>query len=240
MAGHSKWANIKHRKANQDAKRGKIFTKLIRELTVAAKSGGADLSANSRLRTAIDKALSNNMKRDTIDKAIARGTGQLEGVNYEEIRYEGYGIDGVAILVDCLTDNKQRTVSDVRHTFSKHGGNLGTAGSVAYLFEHQGIIHFSDRANEEAILDFALDHDASDISDLDEDGFDIITEPQNYLSLKEALIAQGYEPEYAELIWKASVPSTLSEEQAEKVIKLIDTLEDLDDVQMVYTNMEIQ
>ena len=236
MAGHSKWANIKHRKAAQDAKRGKIFTKLIRELTVAARQGGADADSNPRLRTALDKALSNNMKRDTIDKAVARGSGDLDGENYEEVRYEGYAANGVAVMVDCLTDNRQRTVSDVRHAFSKHGGNLGTDGSVAYLFNHIGMIVFENDNHEDQILEVALENGADDV--VNEEGVvTVITDHTNYLNVKKALHAVQLESSFSELTMAANMKAELSEEDAQKVMTLVDVLEDLDDVQSVYTNL---
>ena len=238
MAGHSKWANIKHRKANQDAKRGKIFTKLIRELTVSAKQGG-DVAANPRLRAAVDKALSNNMKRDSIDKAIARGSGNLDGVNYEEMRYEGYATSGVAIIVDCLTDNKQRTVSEVRHAFSKHGGNLGTDGSVAYMFNHRGFIQVSSEADEDKLFEVALENGAEDVEVDDAGNIIVATDAEHYLNVKEAIVQAGFECLQSELALDADVKIELTEEQAEKVINLVDTIEDLDDVQAVHSNLEI-
>lgn len=239
MAGHSKWANIKHRKAAQDASRGKIFTKLIRELTVAAKQGGGEPKDNPRLRAAIDKALSSNMTRDTIDRAILRGTGSAESDNMEEIVYEGYGAAGVAILVECLSDNRNRTVSEVRHAFSKMGGNLGTSGSVSYLFNKKGQLTFDDNSDEDKILEIALDAGAEDLIENDDKSLDIFTEPNSFVDVKEALEAAGFKAQNAEI---GMIPDTYSEiddlETAQKVMRLIDMLEDLDDVQNVYTNAD--
>ena len=225
MAGHSKWANIRHRKAAQDAKRGKIFTKLIRELTVAARAGGGDVATNPRLRAAVDKALSSNMKRDTVDKAIARGSGNLDGAHYEEVRYEGYGPLGVAILVDCLTDNRQRTVAEVRHAFSKKGGNLGTDGSVAYLFEHKGFLQLPlEGVDEESVLEVALENGAEDV--VGQDGDVVIeTGASEYLGVKEALEKVGCVFERAELLWDAEIKTVLDEASADKVIALIEMLQ---------------
>ena len=238
MAGHSKWANIKHRKAGQDAKRGKIFTKLIRELTVAAREGGPDPAANPRLRAAIDKALSNNMKKDTIEKAVSRGAGNSEGDNYEALRYEGYGPGGVAIMVDCLTDNKQRTVSDVRATFSKRGGNLGTDGSVAYLFKKQGIMSF-EGVDEDALMEAALEAGAEDVITHEDGTIDVITQPEDFVDVKEALVAAGFEPVTGQISMEAEVKAQITDpEQAKKIMNLIEALEDLDDVQEVYSNVD--
>jgi len=240
MAGHSKWANIKHRKAAQDAKRGKIFTKLIRELVVAAKMGGPVIEDNPRLRAAVDKALRNNMKKDTIEKAIARGAGQDEADNYEEVRYEGYGPGGVAIMVDCLTDNKQRTVSEVRHAFTKRGGNLGTDGSVAYLFKRQGIISFEPGVDEDALMEAAIEAGAEDVIVNDDGSVDVITTPEDYMDVLTALEAAGFKPVHADISMEAEVKAEITDpEQAQKVMALIDMLEDLDDVQRVYSNVEI-
>lgn len=238
MAGHSKWANIKHRKAAQDAKRGKIFTKIIRELTVAAKAG-ANPEDNPTLRAVIDKALGNNMKRDTIDKAIARGAGANDGDNYEAVTYEGYGVGGVAILVECLTDNRNRTVGEVRHAFSKRGGNLGTDGSVAYLFARKGQLSFAPGVDEDALMEVALEAGAEDIESNDDGSVDITTAFQDYMAVKDALSAAGFAPDNAEI---AMIPSTtvpLDKEGAEKIMALVDMLEDLDDVQNVYSNADI-
>ena len=239
MAGHSKWANIKHRKAAQDAKRGKIFTKLIRELVVAAKEGGGVVEDNPRLRTAVDKALGANMKRDTIDKAIARGTGSGEGDNYEELTYEGYAPGGVAVLVEVMTDNRNRTVAEVRHAFNRAGGNLGTDGSVAYLFNKQGTLVFSDQVDEEDILDVAIEAGAQDVLTQDDASVEVITLPEDFNAVKDALIAAGFQPELSELSMVPSTKTELDLETAEKVLKMIDALEDLDDVQNVYTNADI-
>ncbi len=238
MAGHSKWANIKHRKAAQDAKRGKLFTKLIRELTVAAKMGGADPDSNPRLRDATSKALSANMTRDTIDRAIKRGAGAADGENFDEVRYEGYGVNGVAILVDCLTDNINRTVSEVRHAFSKCGGNLGTDGSVAYLFSKTGVISYPADADEDTIMEQALEAGADDVVNNDDGSIDVITTPESFTDIKEALVAAGLEAQNAEVLMKPSTSVDLDLEGAQKVMRLIDMLEDLDDVQNVYSNAD--
>ena len=240
MAGHSKWANIKHRKAAQDAKRGKIFTKLIRELVVAARMGGPVIEDNPRLRAAVDKALRNNMKKDTIEKAIARGAGQDDADNYVEVRYEGYGPGGVAIMVDCLTDNKQRTVSDVRHAFTKRGGNLGTDGSVAYLFKRQGIISFEPGIDEDALMEAAIEAGAEDVIVNDDGSMDVITAPEDYMDVLTALEQAGFKPAHADISMEADVKAEITDpEQAQKVMALIDALEDLDDVQRVYSNVDI-
>lgn len=242
MAGHSKWANIKHRKAGQDAKRAKIFTKLIRELTVAARESGADHSSNPRLRTALDKALANNMKRDTIDKAVERGAGQLESVNYETIRYEGYGPQGIAILVDCLTDNRQRTVADVRHTFSKNYGNLGIDGSVAYLFEQRGIVTISYTGEEDLLLELLLDYGTEEIETVTEDAKEIYCQPSDLAQLKQACeqsVEHGIIIRQAEISHIATTKIELDLDNTKKNINLIDSLEDLDDVQQVLSNLTI-
>lgn len=234
MAGHSKWANIKHRKAAQDAKRGKIFTKLIREITVAARAGGGDPDANPRLRSVLDKALGANMTKDTIERAILRGTGEGDGAAIEEVTYEGYGTNGVAVMVECATDNKNRTVAEVRHAFTKAGGNLGTDGSVAYLFNKQGSIVFSG-VDEESIMDAALEAGAEDIES--EEGMtEVITAFEDYFSVLEALKAAGFKPEMDEVVQRASVEVELDEETSEKVLRMVDALEELDDVQNVFTN----
>ena len=236
MAGHSKFANIKHRKAAQDAKRGKIFTKLIREIVVASKMGGPDPDNNPRLRDAVSKSLSANMKRDTVEKAIKRGAG--EGENYNEVRYEGYGIAGVAVMVDCLTDNINRTVSEVRNAFSKSGGNLGTDGSVSYLFTKLGTLTYPAGSDEDAIMEVALEAGAEDIESNDDGSIEVTTIPESFTTVKEALFASGLETELAEVTMHPSVSVELSLAQAEKVLRLIDVLEDLDDVQNVYTNAD--
>ncbi len=239
MAGHSKWANIKHRKAAQDAKRGKIFTKLIREITVAARLGGGVVEDNPRLRAAVDKALGANMTRDTIDRAIKRGAGADDADNLEELTYEGYGPGGVAILIEAMTDNRNRTVAEVRHAFSKAGGNLGTDGSVAYLFSTQGEISFEPGADEEAILEVALEAGADDIVSHEDGSIDVVTPFDQFMTVKEALVAANFTPINAEVTKTASVQAPLDEATAEKVLRLIDRLEDLDDVQNVYSNADI-
>jgi YebC/PmpR family DNA-binding regulatory protein len=234
MAGHSKWANIKFRKAAQDAKRGKAFTKLIKEITVSARLGGGEPDANPRLRSAIDKALGANMTRDTVDRAVKRGSGTLEGDDIVEIRYEGYGPNGVAVLVECATDNKNRTVSEVRHAFTKHGGNLGTDGSVSYLFNKVGSIVYSSE-DEEKIMDIALEAGADDIES--EDGMvEVMTPPESFHEVLQKLKDAGLEEEMSELIQRPSTETELTGEDAEKVMKMIDALEELDDVQDVFTN----
>ena len=239
MAGHSKWANIKHRKAAQDAKRGKIFTKLIRELVVAAKAGGPNPDDNPRLRAAVDKALGANMKRDTVEKAIARGAGAGEGENYDEITYEGYAPGGVAILVECMTDNRNRTAGDVRHAFTKRGGNLGADGSVAYLFNRVGQINYAVGVDEDALMDAALEAGAEDIVSHDDGSMDVQTSFGDFLMVKDALVAAGLEPAHAEIAMVADISVPLDLAGAEKLLAMIDSLEDLDDVQNVYTNAEI-
>ncbi|MEP7275749.1 MAG: YebC/PmpR family DNA-binding transcriptional regulator [Betaproteobacteria bacterium] len=239
MAGHSKWANIKHRKAATDAKRGKIFTRLIKEITVAARLGGGDAWANPRLRLAIDKARDQNMPKDTIDNAIKRGSGQLEGVSYEEIRYEGYGIGGAAVIVDCMTDNRTRTVADVRHGFAKYGGNLGTDGSVAYLFKHCGQIVFAPGTDENKVMEAAIDAGADDVVTHDDGSIEVVTGPYDFLTVKEALQKAGLKPEYAEVIMKPFTEIELKGEDGEKMQKLVDALEAIDDVQEVYTSAVI-
>jgi len=239
MAGHSKWANIQHRKGRQDAKRGKLFTKLIREITVAAKLGGGDPEANPRLRAAIDNALSNNMTKDTIERAVKRGAGGEDAGNVDEIRYEGYGPGGVAVMVDCMTDNKNRTVAEVRHAFSKFGGNLGTDGSVAYLFNKVGLIAFPGEVDEDALMEAALEAGAEDIITNDDGSIDVITSPDDFVDVKEGLIKTGFNPENAEITMKASTTNELDLNGAQTMLKLLDALEDLDDVQKVYSSAEI-
>lgn len=238
MAGHSKWANIKHRKAAQDAKRGKIFTKIIRELVVAAKSGGPSPEDNPSLRTTIDKALAANMKRDTIDKAIARGAGTNDEDNYESVTYEGYGAGGIAVLVECLTDNRNRTVADVRHAFSKRGGNLGTDGSVAYLFNRTGQLSFA-QGDEDQLMEVALEAGAEDVLANDDGSFEVTTAFEDFLAVKETMIEAGLQPDHAEVTMLPTTKVQLDLEGAENAIGLIDMLEDLDDVQNVYTNADI-
>ena len=239
MAGHSKWANIKHRKGAQDAKRGKIFTKIIREISVAAKTGGGDPANNPSLRSVIDKALGANMKRDTIENTIKKATGAMDGVSYEEMRYEGYGPGGTAVMVDCLTDNKNRTVAEVRHAFSKAGGNLGTDGSVAYMFSKTGILSYSDSVDEDAVMEAAMEAGAEDIVTNDDGSIDLMTSPDDYLEVKQAMIAADFEPENSEVTMQAENKTELDAKAAEKMLRLIDVLEDLDDVQEVYSNAEI-
>ncbi|WP_404402051.1 YebC/PmpR family DNA-binding transcriptional regulator [Idiomarina seosinensis] len=239
MAGHSKWSNIKHRKAAQDAKRGKIFTKLIREINVSAREGGGDPETNPRLRAAIDKALSNNMKRDTIDTAIKRGTGEMEGDNVEELTYEGYGPNGVAILLECMTDNKNRTVSEVRYAFSKHGGNLGTDGSVAYLFNKRGVISYSNEVSEEQLLEPALEAGADDLVKHSDGSLDVMTQPEHFGVVKDALDQQGFTAAHAEVTMVPDTKVDLDEDSARSFLKLLDALEDLDDVQNAYHNADI-
>ncbi len=239
MAGHSKWANIKHRKAGQDAKRGKVFTKILREITVAVKTSGPDVGSNPSLRTAIDKALGANMRRDTIDTAIKKASGALVGVSYETIRYEGYGPGGAAIIVDCLTDNRNRTVSEVRHAFAKAGGNLGTDGSVAYLFNKLGVMSYAPSVDEATLMEVALEAGAEDVISYDDGAVDVMTSPETYLAVKEALITAGFEPDNAEITMQASLQAELDADDAEKMLRLIDRLEDLDDVQAVYSNADI-
>ncbi len=239
MAGHSKWANIKHKKAATDAKRGKIFTRLIKEITVAARLGGSDISANPRMRLAVDKAYENNMPKDTIERAIKRGSGELEGVNYEEVRYEGYGIAGAAVMVDCLTDNKTRTVADVRHAFTKYGGNLGTDGSVAFLFKHCGQLMFAPGTNENKLMEAALEAGAEDIISNDDGSFEVVTGPYDFAQVKEALAKAGMKAEFAEVTMKPSAEAEMTGDDGAKMQKLLDALEALDDVQDVYTTAMI-
>jgi YebC/PmpR family DNA-binding regulatory protein len=236
MAGHSKWANIKFRKAAQDAKRGKLFTKLIREITVAARAGGSDSASNSRLRTAVEKALAGNMTRDTVDRAIKRGTGELEGVSYEEVRYEGYAHGGVAVLVDCTTDNRNRTVGEVRHLFSKHGGNLGTEGSVAYLFSKIGLFVFAPTADEEAVMEVVVAAGAEEVETALDGSIEVITTPELFDTVRAALARQGLEPEIAQIVQRPATETELDGDDAEKVVSLVDALEEMDDVQDVFTN----
>ncbi len=239
MAGHSKWANIKHRKAATDAKRGKIFTRLIKEITVAARLGGADASMNPRLRLAIDKATANNMPKDTIERAAKRGAGELEGVAYEEIRYEGYGINGAAVIVDCMTDNRTRTVADVRHAFAKHGGNLGTDGSVAFLFKHCGQLVFAPGTDENKLMEAALDAGAEDVIANDDRSLEVITGPHDFVAVKDALVKAGLKPEFAEVTMKPATEVEMKGEDAMRMQKLLDAIEAIDDVQNVYTNAVI-
>ena len=239
MAGHSKWANIQHRKNTQDANRGKLFTRLIREITVAARMSGGDPGANPRLRLVMDKALAANMPRDTIDRAIKRGTGTLDGVEYEEIRYEGYGPGGVAVLVDAMTDNRNRTVAEVRHAFGKCGGNLGTSGSVAFQFTEQGVLSYPVGSDEDRIMEVALEAGADDVVSNDDGSVDVLTAPALFQTVREAMLAAGLKPEEAEITQRASSSTTLGLEDAQKMVKLLEMLEDLDDTQNVYSNADI-
>jgi YebC/PmpR family DNA-binding regulatory protein len=239
MAGHSKWANIQHRKNAQDAKRGKLFTKLIREITVAARMGDPDPASNPRLRMAVDKALTANMTKDTIERAIKRGAGAAEGDNYEEVRYEGYGPGGVAVMVDCMTDNRNRTVAEVRHAFSKAGGNLGTDGSVAYQFTKAGVLSYPQGADEDRLMEAALEAGADDVRANDDGSFDVLTQPEQFIEVREAMVAAGLEPEQAEVTMRADNTVALELEDAEKMVRMLERLEDLDDVQEVYSNADI-
>ncbi len=236
MAGHSKWANIQHRKGRQDAKRGKVFTKLIKEVTVAAKLGGGDLTSNPRLRLAVEKAKAESMPKDNIENAIKRGTGQLEGVVYEEVRYEGYGIGGAAVMVDCLTDNKVRTVADVRHAFSKFGGNMGTDGCVAFQFKHCGALLFVPGTDEDALMDAALEAGAEDVVTNDDGSIEVLTGPWEFSTVKDALEAAGFKAEFGEVTMRALNETELSGDDAIRMQKLLDAIESLDDVQEVYTS----
>ena len=239
MAGHSKWANIQHRKNAQDAKRGKLFTKLIREITVAARTGDPDPASNPRLRLAVDKALAGNMTRDTIERAIKRGSGAQDGENFEEIRYEGYGPGGVAVMVDCMTDNRNRTVAEVRHAFTKAGGNLGTSGSVAFQFSQTGILSYPSGSDEDAIMEAALEAGAQDVIGNDDGSVDVLTSPEDFVGVKEAMIAAGLAPEAAEVTMRADNSTPLDRDNAEKMVRMLERLEDLDDVQEVYSNADI-
>jgi len=240
MAGHSKWANIKRHKAKVDAKRGKLYTKIIREVTVAAKMGGGDHHTNPRLRAALDKAQEANMTKDVIERAIKRGAGGMEGEQVDEVRYEGYGPGGIAVMVDCMTNNRNRTVAEIRHAFTKSGGNLGTDGSVAYLFKKQGQLTFAPGVDEERLMEHALELGAEDIISNDDKSVDVITIPETFIPIKAALQKAGFHPDNADIIMRAETNVTISDkETAEKVMNLIDTLEDLDDVQSVYSNADI-
>ncbi len=239
MAGHSKWANIQHRKKAQDAKRGKLFTRLIREITVAARMGGSDMDSNPRLRLAVDKGLSANMNRDTVERAIKRGAGEQDGDNYEEIRYEGYGPGGSAILVDCMTDNRNRTVAEVRHAFSKYNGNLGTSGSVAYMFANMGVLQFAPGTDEDAVMEAALDSGAEDVITADDGSIEVLTSADDFMEVKDALIAASLTPEQAEVTMRADNRVSLSDKEGESMLKLLDALDELDDVQNVHSNADI-
>jgi len=238
MAGHSKFANIKHRKAAQDKKRGKVFTKLIREITVASRSGGGEVATNPRLRLAVDKALAANMTRETIDRAIKRGTGEGDDTNYDEIRYEGYGPAGTAVMVDCLTDNRNRTVSEVRHAFTRAGGNLGTDGSVAYMFNRTGVLVYPAGSDEDAIMEAALEAGAEDVTTSEDGAIEVTTAFEDFILVKDAMDAAGLVPEAAQVVQRATTMIDVDLENAEKIMDLIDALEDLDDVQDVHTNAD--
>jgi YebC/PmpR family DNA-binding regulatory protein len=240
MAGHSKWANIKHKKAATDAKRGKIWTRLIKEITVAARMGGADVDANPRLRLAVDKAADANMPKENVTRAVQRGSGSLEGANYEEVRYEGYGIGGAAIIVDCMTDNRVRTVAEVRHAFNKHGGNMGTEGSVAFMFKHCGQLLFAPGVDEDKLMEAALEAGADDVVADEEGGFEVLCDPFAFAGVKDALLKAGFKAEVAEIIMKPSTETVFTGEDGLKMQKILDALENLDDVQEVYTNALIE
>ena len=239
MAGHSKWANIQHRKGAQDKKRGKLFTKLIREITVAARMGGGDIASNPRLRLAVDKAKAQSMPKDNIERAIKRGSGALAGADYSEIRYEGYGPGGTAVMVDCLTDNKNRTVAEVRHAFSKHGGNLGADGSVSYLFNHVGQLLYPPGSDEDTVMEAAIEAGAEDIVVEDDHSIEVLADPGDFETVRDRMVAAGFEPESAQLTMRASTNSELGEKEASSMVKLLEVLEDLDDVQEVYSNADI-
>ena len=239
MAGHSKWANIQHRKGRQDEKRGKVWTRVIREIMVAARQGGGDPNANPRLRLAVDKAKAANMPADTVKRNIDKATGNLEGVDYEEIRYEGYGIGGAAIIVDCMTDNRVRTVAEVRHAFSKYGGNLGTEGSVAFQFKHCGQLVFAPGTSEDAVMEVALEAGAEDVITGDDGSIEVLTAPADFEAVKNALEARGLQPEIAEVTMRAENTIELAGEDAQRMQKLLDVIEDLDDVQDVFHNAGI-
>ena len=239
MAGHSKWANIQHRKNAQDAKRGKLFTKLIREITVAARMGEPDPAMNPRLRLAVDKALAGNMTKDTIERAIKRGSGAQDGDSFEEVRYEGYGPGGAAVMVDCMTDNRNRTVAEVRHAFTKAGGNLGTDGSVAYQFTKSGILSYPRGSDEDRIIEAALEAGAEDVLNHDDGSIDVLAEPDRFVDIKESMVSAKLQPEQAEVTMRAANTTSLDLKDGENMIRLLGTLEDLDDVQNVYSNADI-
>jgi len=239
MAGHSKWANIQHRKGAQDKKRGKLFTKLIREITVAARMGGADVVANPRLRLAVDKAKAQSMPKDNIDRAIKRGSGDLDGADYQEIRYEGYGPGGSAVMVDCLTDNRNRTVAEVRHAFTKYGGNLGSDGSVNYLFNHVGQLMFAAGSDEDAVLEAAIDAGAEDVVIDDDQSIEVLTEPSEFEGVRDKILSAGLTPESAGLTMRASIHAELDVKEAASMIKMLELLDDIDDVQQIYSNADI-
>ena len=239
MAGHSKWANIQHRKGAQDKKRGKLFTKLIREITIAARMGGGDMNSNPRLRLAVDKAKAQSMPKDNIDRAVKRGSGELDGAEYFEIRYEGYGPGGSAVMVDCMTDNKNRTVADVRHAFSKFGGNLGADGSVNYLFNHVGQISFPAGSDEDAIMESAIDAGAEDVLVHADNSIEVLTDPAEFEAVRDAMLAAGFAADDAELTMRATTSAELDLKAAGSIMKMLEMLEDLDDVQNVYSNADI-
>lgn len=240
MAGHSKWANIKYRKERQDAKRGRIFTRLIKEITIAARLGGPDPNANARLRLAVDKAQDQNLPKENIERAIKRGSGGLEGASYEEVRYEGYGIGGAAVMVDCMTDNKHRTVADVRHAFTKHGGNLGTDGSVAFLFKHCGQMVFAPGTNEEKLMEAAIDAGAEDVITNDDGSIEVVTDPHEFSAVRSALEKAGLKPGVAEVTMTPTTENVLTGDEAARMQRLLDALEAIDDVQEVYTTAVFQ
>ncbi len=239
MAGHSKWANIQHRKGAQDKKRGKLFTKLIREITVAARMGGGDIASNPRLRLAVDKAKAQSMPRDNIDRAIKRGSGEGGDAEYQEIRYEGYGPGGTAVIVDCMTDNRNRTAADVRHAFSKYGGNLGADGSVNYLFNHVGLLLYPPGSDEDAIMAAAIEAGAEDVVVSEDESIEVLTDPGEFESVRESMRKAGFPPEHAEVTMRAMTSTELELQDAQAMLKMLETLEDLDDVQNVYSNADI-
>jgi len=239
MAGHSKWANIQHRKGAQDKKRGKLFTKLIREITVAARMGGGDLASNPRLRLAVDKAKGKSMPKDNIDRAIKKGSGGLDGEDFAEIRYEGYGPGGAAVMVDCMTDNRNRTAAEVRHAFAKFGGNLGADGSVNYQFDHVGTLSYPPGSDEDAVMEAAIEAGASDVVVDDDNSIEVLTDPSDFESVRDNMRGAGLQPDNAELTMRASNTAELDEKTAESMLKMLETLEDLDDVQEVYSNADI-
>ena len=239
MAGHSKWANIRFRKGAQDVKRGKLFTKLIREITVATREAGGDPDANPRLRAAIDKAKSQSMPKDNIDRAVKRGSGDMDGGVYEEVRYEGYGPGGAAVMVDCLTDNRNRTVAEVRHAFSKSGGNLGADGSVAYLFEKIGFLSYPKGMDQESLMEAAIEAGAEDVLSHDDGSMEVVSTPEDFESVRDTMVSVGLEPERAEVTMRASTQAQLEVKQAESMLRLLDILDELDDVQQIYSNADM-
>jgi YebC/PmpR family DNA-binding regulatory protein len=239
MAGHSKWANIQHRKGAQDKKRGKLFTKLIREITIAARMGGSDIASNPRLRLAVDKGKAQSMPKDNIDRAIKRGAGELDGAEYIEIRYEGYGPGGTAVMVDCMTDNKNRSVAEVRHAFAKFGGNLGADGSVNYLFNHVGLLTYPEGSDEEAIMEAAIEAGAEDVVADEDSSIEVVTDPADFESVRDIMRESGFDPEDAELTMRATTSADLDLKAAGSMVKMLEMLEDLDDVQNVYSNADI-